>query len=198
MSSITKKKLLHQNTVAVVDIGCGCGRPKFSNLFFPKLKSKLSSSSSSSSSPNTFIPPKPDLYNPISSSEPSALSPSFDDSTTTFFDTTPFHSESEETSKSSKSGFSRIGESVAVVKDSNDPYLDFRHSMLQMILEKEIYSKDELKELLDCFLSLNSPYHHEIIIRAFTEIWNGVFSMGAAGQSFSAVSSRVRRKSREF
>lgn len=74
-------------------------------------------------------------------------------------------------------GFGRIGgSSVAVEKDSDDPYLDFRQSMLQMILEKEIYSKDDLKELLNCFLQLNSPYYHGIIVRAFTEIWNGVYS----------------------
>ncbi|KAJ6291446.1 hypothetical protein OIU76_023506 [Salix suchowensis] len=41
--------------------------------------------------------------------------------------------------------------SVAVEKDSDDPYLDFRHSMLQMILEKQIYSKDDLGQLLDLF-----------------------------------------------
>ncbi|KAL1813330.1 hypothetical protein ACET3Z_023395 [Daucus carota] len=74
-------------------------------------------------------------------------------------------------------GFGRIGsDSLAVEKDSDDPYLDFRRSMLQMILEKEIYSKDDLKELLGCFLHLNSPYHHEIIVRAFTDIWNGLYS----------------------
>ncbi|KAK1287797.1 hypothetical protein QJS10_CPB19g00446 [Acorus calamus] len=44
-----------------------------------------------------------------------------------------------------------------------------------MIVEKEIYSFEELRELLDCFLSLNSPYHHELIVTAFMEIWNGVF-----------------------
>ncbi|KAF9597670.1 hypothetical protein IFM89_020550 [Coptis chinensis] len=176
MSSSNKKKLL-KNTVAV-DIGCSCGKPKLSNLFFPKLKTKAS--------------PKPDPY-PYSSSsyEPNSLSISPD--TTTTFDTTP---ETEYASKSSST--SRVGESVAVVKDSHDPYLDFRHSMLQMILEKEIYSKEELKELLDCFLSLNSPYHHEIILRAFSEIWNGVFFSLATSQNFSAVSSRVRRKSRDF
>uniref|UniRef100_A0A7N0VNE2 Transcription repressor n=1 Tax=Kalanchoe fedtschenkoi TaxID=63787 RepID=A0A7N0VNE2_KALFE len=43
-------------------------------------------------------------------------------------------------------------------------------SILQMILENEIYSKDDLRELLNCFLQLNEPYYHGIIIRAFTEI----------------------------
>lgn len=69
------------------------------------------------------------------------------------------------------------GESLAVEKESDDPYLDFRQSMLQMILEQEIYSKDDLRELLNCFLQLNSPYHHGIIVRAFTEIWDGVYSV---------------------
>lgn len=67
----------------------------------------------------------------------------------------------------------RFKDSVAIVKDSDNPYHDFRQSMLQMILEKEIYSKDDLQELLNCFLDLNSPAHHEIIVKAFTEIWNG-------------------------
>ncbi|XP_023518511.1 transcription repressor OFP6-like isoform X2 [Cucurbita pepo subsp. pepo] len=74
-------------------------------------------------------------------------------------------------------GFGRSGgESVAVEKDSDDPYLDFRHSMVQMILENEIYSKHDLRGLLRCFLQLNSPSHHGIIVRAFAEIWDSVFS----------------------
>ncbi|KAL6537881.1 hypothetical protein OROHE_012168 [Orobanche hederae] len=67
----------------------------------------------------------------------------------------------------------KIHDCLAVVKDSDDPYRDFRQSMLQMIFEKEIYSRNDLQQLLDCFLQLNSPRHHEIIFRAFMEIWNG-------------------------
>ncbi|XAR60175.1 hypothetical protein NMG60_11033435 [Bertholletia excelsa] len=61
--------------------------------------------------------------------------------------------------------------SVAVVKDSEDPYADFRQSMLQMIVERGMESRDELRELLS-FYSLNSPSHHQIIVEAFMEIWN--------------------------
>ncbi|KAH7554146.1 hypothetical protein JRO89_XS12G0120100 [Xanthoceras sorbifolium] len=71
------------------------------------------------------------------------------------------------------------------------------HSMLQMILENEIYSKEDLKELLNCFLQLNSPYHHEIIVRAFTEIWNGVFSV-KTGMASSKSKLRFGCKSRDF
>lgn len=83
---------------------------------------------------------------------------------------------------------------MAVEKDSDDPYLDFRHSMLQMILENEIYSKDGLRELLNCFLQLNSPQHHGVIVRAFTDIWNGVFSVRSA----SSTGFHLNRKSRDF
>ncbi|KVI08338.1 transcription repressor OFP6 [Cynara cardunculus var. scolymus] len=79
--------------------------------------------------------------------------------------------------KSSKAvqGFGWIGgNSLAVEKDSSDPYVDFKESMLQMIMEKEIYGKDDLRELLNCFLQLNSPYYHGIIVRAFTEIWSSL------------------------
>ncbi|KAI3450752.1 hypothetical protein Pfo_007417 [Paulownia fortunei] len=73
----------------------------------------------------------------------------------------------------------------AIVKDSEDPYQDFRQSMIQMIFEKEIYSRNDLQQLLDCFLQLNSPEHHEVIVRAFMEIWNGGFP--ATGDADPAV-----------
>jgi uncharacterized protein (TIGR01568 family) len=61
---------------------------------------------------------------------------------------------------------------VAVVKES----ADFRRSMLQMVVEKEIVAGPELRELLHRFLSLNSPCHHHLILRAFAEIWEEVFA----------------------
>ncbi|XP_043693223.1 transcription repressor OFP8-like [Telopea speciosissima] len=205
----TKKNIIG-NTVAV-KLGCGCRRPKLADVFRPRPKSKISSDhhhrildvhhgSASSTSSSTS-----------SCERAGGFSNNGDDETTTttsfsaqYLDTTPpTHSEAEreethcnvtkatsttncssEDSKTVK-GFGRISESVAVVKDSDDPYLDFRQSMLQMILEKEIYSKEDLRDLLDCFLQLNSPYHHEIIVRAFSEIWNGVFSVSTPGSSSS-------------
>ncbi|XP_051120735.1 transcription repressor OFP8-like [Andrographis paniculata] len=64
----------------------------------------------------------------------------------------------------------RIRNSLPVVKVSDDPYSDFRRSMLQMILENEIYTEDDLQHLLRSFLELNSPHHHEVIFKAFMEI----------------------------
>ncbi|KAK3443742.1 hypothetical protein EUGRSUZ_B03818 [Eucalyptus grandis] len=70
----------------------------------------------------------------------------------------------------------KITNSVAMAKESEDPYEDFKRSMLQMVFEKEIHSKSDLRELLNCFLQLNSPAHHDVISRAFAEIWNDVLS----------------------
>ncbi|KAL7092288.1 hypothetical protein ACP275_12G156800 [Erythranthe tilingii] len=165
MSGAKKKYIL--NTVSV-KLGCGsCTRLSAAVFRRPK-------------------PPKHRRPPPQRRQNPAAHYSSSSSCDTTFsaaVDTPPVCYSSESTAatepdvRSSRAvqGFGRIGgESVAVEKDSDDPYLDFRRSMLQMIMEKELYSKDELKELLNCFLQLNSPYYHGTIIRAFTEIWNGV------------------------
>lgn len=192
MSSNRKKLIL--NTVSV-SLGCSsCKKLKLSSIFNPKpkLKSKPKPKPKSSSYKTHS------LYNYSSSYEKTtqcsfseyevgttSVSPMSTDTTTRYWDNMDTDVETDHDSNSSMAtvrGFGRLGgESLAVEKDSDDPYLDFRQSMLQMILEKEIYSKDDLRELLNCFLQLNSPYHHGIIVRAFTEIWNGVFSVKPGG-----------------
>ncbi|RVW20821.1 Transcription repressor OFP6 [Vitis vinifera] len=112
---------------------------------------------------------RPDTYRSSSSSwEKGGCSTDQDDTTTTFspnVGTSSDYSETDYEAKSSK----------------------------KMILEKEIYSKDDLRELLNCFLQLNSPYYHGVIVRAFTEIWNGVFSVRSASPK-----PHGSRKSRDF
>lgn len=144
-----------------LNLGCSssCRRPKLSAVFNPRPRHK------------------PHRHYYTSSS-------SWDTTTTTVSSDT----ESEIKSLRAVQGFGKIGgSSVAVEKDSDDPYLDFRQSMLQMILEKEIYAKDDLKELLNCFLQLNSPYYHGTIVRAFTEIWNGVYSVRPASPNLHGI-----------
>ncbi|XP_062076247.1 transcription repressor OFP7 [Humulus lupulus] len=70
----------------------------------------------------------------------------------------------------------KVRESFAVVKKSADPYEDFKRSMMEMILEKQMFEDKDLEQLLHCFLSLNSRDHHGIIVRAFSEIWEILFS----------------------
>ncbi|KAI4377386.1 hypothetical protein MLD38_015020 [Melastoma candidum] len=65
--------------------------------------------------------------------------------------------------------------SMAVVKKSRDPHGDFRRSMVEMIIERQIFGEEELHQLLLCFLSLNSVHHHNIIIHVYKEIWDALF-----------------------
>ncbi|GMH03296.1 hypothetical protein Nepgr_005135 [Nepenthes gracilis] len=64
----------------------------------------------------------------------------------------------------------------AVAKSSSDPHRDFRTSMVEMIIERQLFGAQELEQLLQCFLSLNSAHHHSVIVEVFTEIWETLFS----------------------
>ncbi|KAK4364926.1 hypothetical protein RND71_016284 [Anisodus tanguticus] len=69
----------------------------------------------------------------------------------------------------------RIEESIAVEKSTSDPYSDFRTSIVEMIVEKQIFGLKDLQRLLHCFLSLNSPSFHKIIFEVFSEICETLF-----------------------
>ncbi|KAG5018301.1 Transcription repressor OFP7 [Glycine soja] len=71
----------------------------------------------------------------------------------------------------------KVKESFAVVKKSKDPYEDFRKSMVEMITEMEMSEAEDLEQLLQCFLALNSRSYHAVIVRAFMEIWQQMFVM---------------------
>ncbi|GLT29020.1 hypothetical protein SLA2020_039140 [Shorea laevis] len=73
-------------------------------------------------------------------------------------------------------GITKVKDSFAVVKSSSDPYSDFRISMVEMIVERQIFAAKDLEQLLQCFLLLNSHHHHRIILEVFTEIWEALFS----------------------
>nr|XP_043627915.1 transcription repressor OFP8-like [Erigeron canadensis] len=80
---------------------------------------------------------------------------------------------------SRRSGSSDSGNVVAlngfaVAKDTNDPYEDFRVSMVDMIVEKGIFGVEELENLVECFISLNSEEHHKVIFEVFAEIWESM------------------------
>ncbi|KAI4336889.1 hypothetical protein L6164_015366 [Bauhinia variegata] len=70
----------------------------------------------------------------------------------------------------------KVRESFAVVKKSKDPYDDFKRSMLEMIMEMEMFEAKDLEQLLQCFLTLNSRRYHGVIVQAFMEIWKELFS----------------------
>ncbi len=66
-------------------------------------------------------------------------------------------------------------ESVAMVKTSCNPYNDFKESMIEMIVEKDIRDSDDLEELLQCYLCLNGVQYHAMIVNVFTEVWRKLF-----------------------
>lgn len=59
---------------------------------------------------------------------------------------------------------------MAVEKVSEDPYLDFRNSMLRIVMEKRMYAEDDLRKMLECFMKLNSVEFHDVIFKAFVEV----------------------------
>ncbi|KAJ8772733.1 hypothetical protein K2173_027910 [Erythroxylum novogranatense] len=79
-------------------------------------------------------------------------------------------------SSSSTGGTGKMTGSAAVVKISENPYIDFKKSMLDMILQKQMYEGKDLEELLQCFLSLNSRQYYGVIVHVFSEIWEILFS----------------------
>ncbi|PRQ34760.1 putative transcription factor OFP family [Rosa chinensis] len=64
-----------------------------------------------------------------------------------------------------------ISDSFAVVKSSFDPQRDFKDSMREMIVENNLKESKDLEDLLACYLSLNSREYHDLIVKAFEQIW---------------------------
>ncbi|CAL5385014.1 unnamed protein product [Camellia sinensis] len=57
----------------------------------------------------------------------------------------------------------KVKDSFAVVKESVDPYEDFKASMMEMILAKQLFEERDFEQLLECFLSLNLRHHYGVI-----------------------------------
>ncbi|KAG9149101.1 hypothetical protein Leryth_010694 [Lithospermum erythrorhizon] len=162
MFSLSKKKML-STLFTKSSIGCGCGGSKSSNIIQPKQKSKFSKNKTST---------------PITSMKPPSKCPSLNDD-----------QESDPLSNKIETS-STICDAIVVSKYSKDPYQDFQQSMLQMIFENEIHGEDELQELVKCYIQLNSPCHHQTIIKAFKKIWNNVISKSTSSSSFEGHSQK--------
>ncbi|KAB1222633.1 hypothetical protein CJ030_MR2G010230 [Morella rubra] len=164
--SSNKKSLFKTIFASSTGRGCGCSKARPSDVIEPQPTQKQKITGNGNRKPCTTS---------SSSSCDKNDGLSVDDGE--YFTSTAI-SEAETDPKSPEIPISckKIMGSIAVEKDSTDPYQDFRHSMLQMILEKQIYSKEDLQELLSWFLKLNSPSQHEVICKAFREIWDEVIS----------------------
>ncbi|XP_007039236.2 PREDICTED: transcription repressor OFP1 [Theobroma cacao] len=60
--------------------------------------------------------------------------------------------------------------SLCVVKLSKDPFSDIRESILEMIDDAGVRDWNTMEELVYCYIALNSPEVHEIIVNAFLSL----------------------------
>lgn len=91
-------------------------------------------------------------------------------------------------------------ESVALALESDDPYLDFKKSMQEMVESHGLEEWDRLEELLGWYLKMNAKHNHGFIVGAFVDVLVGIVkdsalcssdstSYSSAGSCFSAPSS---------
>ncbi|MCD7457436.1 hypothetical protein HAX54_035084 [Datura stramonium] len=91
-------------------------------------------------------------------------------------------------------------ESVALAMESEDPYLDFKKSMEEMVETHGIKDWESLQELLGWYLKMNGKINHGFIIGAFVDLLiqfsppnnsnsDSITCYSSAASSFSAPSS---------
>ncbi|XP_066367640.1 transcription repressor OFP8-like [Miscanthus floridulus] len=76
-----------------------------------------------------------------------------------------------ETATATAAAVEQVRKGLAVVKRSRDPYGDFRESMVEMIMGRQVFGAAELERLLRSYLSLNAPRFHPVILQAFSDVW---------------------------
>ncbi|CAL5212321.1 unnamed protein product [Lathyrus oleraceus] len=163
--SSNKKNIMR--TIFTTNGSCGsCVKPKAIQVHEPTLKPKLPINH------NNKITNSSKASSTTTSGDRNGAVCSVDDSDD--FSTTTF-SEADTINNYSAPKQSPLMNTVAVEKDSEDPYHDFKHSMLQMIFENEIDSEDDLQDLLRCFLHLNESCYHRVIVKVFNEICHEAF-----------------------
>ncbi|XWS61444.1 hypothetical protein CRYUN_Cryun07bG0126200 [Craigia yunnanensis] len=60
--------------------------------------------------------------------------------------------------------------SICAVKLSKDPFSDIRESILDMIDDAGIHDWNAIEELVYCYIALNSPEVHQVIVNAFLSL----------------------------
>ncbi|KAG6434200.1 hypothetical protein SASPL_105822 [Salvia splendens] len=78
-----------------------------------------------------------------------------------------------ETTKKAAEAVLPFEESVALAMESEDPYMDFRKSMQEMVESHGLEEWDRLEELLGWYLRMNSKQNHGFIVGAFVDLLVG-------------------------
>ncbi|XP_052203370.1 probable transcription repressor OFP9 [Diospyros lotus] len=64
---------------------------------------------------------------------------------------------------------------VAMEKASYDPREDFRESIEEMIMANQLYEPNDLRRLLNCYVSMNSDEYRSVILEVFHEVCSNLF-----------------------
>lgn len=180
LMSFNKRSRLMRTLLTTNIGGCGCSKPKPSDVYDPTPIPKISSIINYQLHTNT----NPNSLTPSSTTTTTSRDRNGDDNEDEDFTTTSTTiSEADHDNKNTKINHddeipkpsTKLIGSIAIEKDSNDPHEDFRNSILQMILEREMYTETDLQQLLQCLLQLNAPCHHKVIVQAFVEICEETF-----------------------
>ncbi|KAK4480433.1 hypothetical protein RD792_013506 [Penstemon davidsonii] len=74
-------------------------------------------------------------------------------------------------------------ESVALALESDNPYVDFKKSMREMVESHGLKDWDCLEELLAWYLKMNGKMNHEFIVGAFVDLLMGLDLNSTASSS---------------
>lgn len=76
-------------------------------------------------------------------------------------------------------------ESVVLAMESEDPYIDFRRSMEEMVESLGLKDWECLEELLGWYLRVNGKKHHGFIVGAFVDLLVGLAASNSCSDSAS-------------
>jgi len=62
--------------------------------------------------------------------------------------------------------------SICAVLHSNDPFMDLKESIMEMIREVGVCNWKEMEELVYCYIALNSSDVHRFIVDAFLSLFS--------------------------
>ncbi|KAI3458808.1 hypothetical protein Pfo_015471 [Paulownia fortunei] len=84
-------------------------------------------------------------------------------------------------------------ESVALALESDDPYLDFKKSMQEMVESHGLKDWDCLEELLGWYLKMNGKMNHGFIVGAFVDMLVGMADNSSSASSMAVCCSESTR-----
>ncbi|KAE8689573.1 Transcription repressor OFP13 [Hibiscus syriacus] len=82
-------------------------------------------------------------------------------------------------------------ESVVLAMESDDPYVDFRRSMEEMVDTHGMKKWEQLEELLGWYLKVNGKNNHGFIISAFIDLLLAITSSSSSSSDSTSYSSAV-------